>query len=182
MPVISAAACLRQPLQQVIAHADCIRDRGQRRVHRAEADETPGRLRRDCRAHAPCSVQHRTLWICAEATCAGFEIIGPVCILVGFYRRQAALLFVFYVVVTAVLFHNFWSFPINRDQAGRRISLHRCRRADEFSARRLLFATAVKTWPHGLSISETTRDGTSPAVPNSIHARHLRRSRPGRAT
>jgi putative oxidoreductase len=44
------------------------------------------------------------------------EIIGPVCILVGFYRRQAALLFVFYVVVTAVLFHNFWSFPFNSDQ------------------------------------------------------------------
>ena len=39
------------------------------------------------------------------------EIIGPVCILVGFYRRQAALLFVFYVVVTAVLFHNFWAVP-----------------------------------------------------------------------
>ena len=44
------------------------------------------------------------------------EVIGPICILFGFYRRQAALLFVFYVVVTAVLFHNFWSFPFNGDQ------------------------------------------------------------------
>ena len=41
------------------------------------------------------------------------EVVGPVCILSGFYRRQAALLFVFYVIVTAVLFHNFWSFPFN---------------------------------------------------------------------
>jgi putative oxidoreductase len=44
------------------------------------------------------------------------EIIGPVCILTGFYRRQAALLFIFYVVATAVLFHNFWSFPFNGDE------------------------------------------------------------------
>src|SRR5215475_14626883 len=43
------------------------------------------------------------------------EVIGPICILFGFYRRQAALLFVFYVVATAVLFHNFWSFPFNGD-------------------------------------------------------------------
>jgi putative oxidoreductase len=43
------------------------------------------------------------------------EVIGPICILFGFYRRQAALLFVFYVVATAVLFHNFWSFPFNSD-------------------------------------------------------------------
>jgi len=43
------------------------------------------------------------------------EVIGPVCILFGFYRRQAALLFIFYVVVTAVLFHNFWSFPFNSE-------------------------------------------------------------------
>src|SRR5215467_5227470 len=41
------------------------------------------------------------------------EVVGPVCILFGFYRRQAALLFIFYLVATAVLFHNFWSFPIN---------------------------------------------------------------------
>jgi putative oxidoreductase len=41
------------------------------------------------------------------------EVIGPICILFGFYRRQAALLFVFYVVATAVLFHNFWSYPFN---------------------------------------------------------------------
>jgi putative oxidoreductase len=43
------------------------------------------------------------------------EVIGPVCILLNFYRRQAALLFIFYVIVTAVLFHNFWSFPFNGD-------------------------------------------------------------------
>jgi putative oxidoreductase len=43
------------------------------------------------------------------------EVIGPVCILLGFYRRQAALLFIFYVIATAVLFHNFWSFPFNGD-------------------------------------------------------------------
>src|SRR5215471_5948678 len=41
------------------------------------------------------------------------EALGPPCILFGFYRRQAALLFIFYVVATAVLFHNFWSFPFN---------------------------------------------------------------------
>jgi putative oxidoreductase len=43
------------------------------------------------------------------------EVVGPVCILSGFYRRQVALLFIFYVIVTAVLFHNFWSFPFNGD-------------------------------------------------------------------
>ena len=43
------------------------------------------------------------------------ELVGPLCILFGFYRRQAALLFIFYVVATAVLFHNFWSFPFNGD-------------------------------------------------------------------
>src|SRR5436309_12814181 len=43
------------------------------------------------------------------------EVIGPICILFGFYRRQAALLFVFYVVVTAVRFHNFGSFPCASD-------------------------------------------------------------------
>jgi putative oxidoreductase len=43
------------------------------------------------------------------------EVLGPVCILLDFYRRQAALLFVFYVIATAVLFHNFWSFPFNGD-------------------------------------------------------------------
>src|SRR5215468_4875327 len=41
------------------------------------------------------------------------EAIGPLCILFGFYRRQAALLFIFYVIATAVLFHNFWNFPFN---------------------------------------------------------------------
>jgi putative oxidoreductase len=44
------------------------------------------------------------------------EVLGPICILFDFYRRQAALLFVFYVIVTAILFHNFWSFPFNSDQ------------------------------------------------------------------
>src|SRR5271168_4630031 len=44
------------------------------------------------------------------------EVIGPVCILLDFYRRQAALLFIFYVIATAVLFHNFWSFPFNGDE------------------------------------------------------------------
>jgi putative oxidoreductase len=43
------------------------------------------------------------------------EVVGPVCILSGLFRRQAALLFIFYVIVTAVLFHNFWSFPFNGD-------------------------------------------------------------------
>jgi putative oxidoreductase len=43
------------------------------------------------------------------------EVAGPICILLNFYRRQAALLFIFYVVATAVLFHNFWSFPFNGD-------------------------------------------------------------------
>ena len=44
------------------------------------------------------------------------EVVGPVCILLNFYRRQAALLFIFYVIATAVLFHNFWNFPFNGDQ------------------------------------------------------------------
>jgi putative oxidoreductase len=44
------------------------------------------------------------------------EVIGPVCILLNFYRRQSALLFIIYVVVTAVLFHNFWNFPFNGDE------------------------------------------------------------------
>jgi len=43
------------------------------------------------------------------------EVIGPICILLNFYRRQAALLFIFYVIVTAVLFPNFWSFSFNGD-------------------------------------------------------------------
>jgi len=43
------------------------------------------------------------------------EVVGPLCILFGYYRRQAALLFIFYVVATAVLFHNFWDFPFNSD-------------------------------------------------------------------
>ncbi|HTC39111.1 MAG TPA: DoxX family protein [Steroidobacteraceae bacterium] len=44
------------------------------------------------------------------------ELFGPVCILLNFYRRQAAVLFIIYVIVTAVLFHNFWSFPFNGDE------------------------------------------------------------------
>jgi putative oxidoreductase len=56
-------------------------------------------------------------WLAALLLVLGgmLEIIGPVCILSGFYRRQAALLFIFYVIVTAVLFHNFWSFPFNSE-------------------------------------------------------------------
>jgi putative oxidoreductase len=41
------------------------------------------------------------------------EVAGPPCILFGFYRRQVALLFIFYLIATAVLFHNFWDFPFN---------------------------------------------------------------------
>ena len=71
------------------------------------------------------------------------EIVGPFCILFGFYRCQAALLFIFYVIATAVLFHNFWSFPFNgkewNDNFGRSsktsgwpgFSLHCSRRKDE---------------------------------------------------
>ena len=44
------------------------------------------------------------------------EVFGPVCILLDFYRRQAALLIVFYVIVTAVLFHNVESFPLNSNE------------------------------------------------------------------
>ena len=44
------------------------------------------------------------------------EVVGPLCILFGFYRRQAALLFIFYVIATAVLFHNFWSFRFNSNE------------------------------------------------------------------
>src|SRR6516225_1586097 len=44
------------------------------------------------------------------------EVAGPPCILFGFYRRQVALLFIFYLIATAVLFHNFWDFPFNGDQ------------------------------------------------------------------
>ena len=44
------------------------------------------------------------------------EMVGPLCILFGFYRRQAALLFIFYVIATAVLFHNFWTFPFNSNE------------------------------------------------------------------
>jgi putative oxidoreductase len=43
------------------------------------------------------------------------EVFGSICILFDFYRRQAALLFIFYVIATAVLFHNFWSFPFNSE-------------------------------------------------------------------
>jgi putative oxidoreductase len=62
-------------------------------------------------------------WIPLPAPMAGLllvlggilEIVGPICILLGVYRRQAALLFIFYVIATAVLFKNFWSFPFNSD-------------------------------------------------------------------
>lgn len=78
------------------------------------------------------------------------ELVGPPCILFGFYRRQAALLFIVYVIATAVLFHNFWSFPFYGDAwseflaipkklwLGGRISLYRDRRQDALTAPRIL--------------------------------------------
>ncbi len=54
-------------------------------------------------------------WLAALLLILGgtLEVVGPVCILLNFYRRQAALLFIFYAIATAVLFHNFWSFSFN---------------------------------------------------------------------
>lgn len=40
------------------------------------------------------------------------EVFGSLGILLNIYARQFALLFVFYCVTTAVLFHNFWIYPI----------------------------------------------------------------------
>jgi putative oxidoreductase len=73
--------------------------------------------------HASAIAQAKTGWVPLPDNAAEIllvlggmlEVIGPICILFGFYRRQAALLFIFYVVVTAVLFHNFWSFPFNSE-------------------------------------------------------------------
>jgi putative oxidoreductase len=73
--------------------------------------------------HASAIAQAKTGWVPLPDSAAEIllvlggmlEVIGPICILFGFYRRQAALLFIFYVVVTAVLFHNFWSFPFNSE-------------------------------------------------------------------
>lgn len=39
------------------------------------------------------------------------EVFGSLGILFNVYRRQFALLFVFYCIATAVLFHNFWIYP-----------------------------------------------------------------------
>lgn len=39
------------------------------------------------------------------------EVFGSLGILFNVYRRQFALLFIFYCTVTAVLFHNFWIYP-----------------------------------------------------------------------
>lgn len=39
------------------------------------------------------------------------EVFGSLGILLNIYARQFALLFCFYCVVTAVLFHNFWIYP-----------------------------------------------------------------------
>ena len=89
--------------------------------------------------------------------CGGLlEIFGPICILTGFYRRQAALLFIFYVIATAVLFHNFWSFPFNGDawnaellavpeefRSGGRFPLHCRRRKDAVAARGLFTEPAI---------------------------------------
>jgi putative oxidoreductase len=73
--------------------------------------------------HASAIAQAETGWIPLPGPAAEvllvlggmLEVIGPLCILSGFYRRQAALLFIFYVIATAVLFHNFWSFPFNSE-------------------------------------------------------------------
>src|SRR5262249_44549960 len=84
------------------------------------------------------------------------EVLGPVCILLDFYRRQAALLFVFYVIATAVLFHNFWSFPFNSNEWTQNFwpflknfgvcggfSLRRGLRGDDVAARPLLLKAAI---------------------------------------
>lgn len=39
------------------------------------------------------------------------EVFGSLGILFNVYRRPFALLFCFYCIVTAVMFHNFWDFP-----------------------------------------------------------------------
>lgn len=39
------------------------------------------------------------------------EVFGSLGILLNIYSRQFALLFCFYCVATAVLFHNFWIYP-----------------------------------------------------------------------
>jgi len=39
------------------------------------------------------------------------EVFGSLGILLNVYARQLALVFCFYCVVTAVLFHNFWAYP-----------------------------------------------------------------------
>jgi putative oxidoreductase len=44
------------------------------------------------------------------------EVFGSLCIVLNFYHRQAALLFIFYVIATAVMFHNFWSFSFNGNE------------------------------------------------------------------
>ena len=41
----------------------------------------------------------------------GLEVFGSLGILFNVYRRQFALLFIFYCTTTAVLFHNFWIYP-----------------------------------------------------------------------
>ena len=40
------------------------------------------------------------------------EVFGSLGILLNFYARPLALLFCFYCVATAVLFHNFWVYPL----------------------------------------------------------------------
>jgi putative oxidoreductase len=39
------------------------------------------------------------------------EVFGSLGILFNVFRRQFALLYVFYCAATAILFHNFWSYP-----------------------------------------------------------------------
>ena len=41
------------------------------------------------------------------------EVFGSLGILLNIYARPLALLFCFYCIATAVLFHNFWIYPFN---------------------------------------------------------------------
>lgn len=43
------------------------------------------------------------------------EVFGSLGILLNIYARQFAILFCFYCIVTAVLFHNFWAYPYGSD-------------------------------------------------------------------
>jgi putative oxidoreductase len=49
----------------------------------------------------------RLMLVCAIA----IEGLTPVCIVTGFFDRPAAALLAFFCVVTAVLYHPFWTYP-----------------------------------------------------------------------